>query len=71
MRPEGESTPTYGGNDGTTEEEGGGHVPTAGEVGRKAAHIQASLHRRHHSLQGRDVIYLTPPTQICAQSKVS
>ena len=37
-------TPTDGGNDGTTEEEGRGHVPAAGEVGREAAHIQAALH---------------------------
>lgn len=59
MQPEGESPPTYGGNDGTAEEEGGRQVPAAGEVGRKAAHIQACLHRRHHSLQGREVIYLT------------
>lgn len=53
------SLPTYGGDDGTTEEEGGGQVPAAGEVGREFVHIQAGLHRRHHSLQGGGVIYLT------------
>lgn len=49
---------TYGGNDGTTEEEGGGQVPAGGEVGRKVVHIQSRLHRRRHSLQVRYVIYL-------------
>lgn len=57
IKPGGESTLTYGGNDGTTEEEGGGPVPAGGEVGGKAVQIQARLHRRHHSLQGRNAIY--------------
>lgn len=45
--------PTNGGNDGTTEEEGRGRIPAAGEVGSDVAHTQAGLHRRHHALQGR------------------
>lgn len=49
---EGEVPPTYGGDDSTTEEEGGGHVPATGEVGRKAADIQACVHCRRHSLGG-------------------
>lgn len=44
-------SPTYGGNDGATEEEGRCKVPAAGEVGREAAHIKAGVHSRHHTLQ--------------------
>lgn len=52
-------SPTYGGNDGTTEEEGRCKVPAAGEVGREAAHVQACVHSRHHTLQeGGGGIYL-------------
>lgn len=58
MQPEGESPPTYGGNDSATEEGGGGQVPMAGEVLRETAYIQTRLYCRHHSLQGRDAIYL-------------
>ena len=45
------ASPTNGGDDGTAEEGGRGQVPVAGKVLRKAVHIQACLHRRHHSLQ--------------------
>lgn len=45
------ASPTYGGDDGTAEEGGRGQVPVAGEVLRKALHIQARFHCRHHSLQ--------------------
>lgn len=45
------ASPTYGGDDGATEEGGRGQVPVAGEVLGKAVHIQARLHRRHHPLQ--------------------
>ncbi len=59
MQPGDESTPTYSGNDGTTEEEGRGPVPAGGEVGRNAAHVQTCLNRSRHSLQGKNAIYLT------------
>lgn len=58
LQAEGESPPTYGGDDSTTEEGSGGQVPVAGEVLRKAAYIQTRLHRRRHSLHGRDVKHM-------------
>lgn len=61
--------PTYGSNDGATEEEGGSHIPATREVGRKAAHIQAGIHGRHHSLQQRDAIYLTAHLSNCKKKK--
>lgn len=57
-----ESPPTYGSDDGTTEEEGGGHVPVAGEVLCEAADIQAGLHCGHHFLQRRIYAYTLLPT---------
>ena len=46
-------TPTDGGDDGPTEEEGIDDVPVAGVVGQTAAQIQACIHSRHHALQAR------------------